>query len=94
MNTETKSTARRAHAPEDDGSDNGQVDCWVARAVYGEDNPDWQLFRQWMLTKAPAWFRSLYIAKGANFATWLRDKPRTRSVIRRWMDRRIKRLRN
>lgn len=83
----------------DDGTDNGNDQnnnfgnaCWVARAVYGEDNPDWRLFRHWLLTKAPAWFRSLYISRGEVFAAWLGDKPRTRSLIRRWMNRRIRRV--
>ena len=77
---------------QDDGSQTNGV-CWVAREVYGQQNPDWQHFRQWLLTEAPAWFRSLYIARGEATAFWLRDKPRVKSLIRRWMDRRIARRR-
>jgi hypothetical protein len=63
--------------------------CWVAREVYGADNPRWRMFRNWLLTDAPRWFRALYIAYGPDFARWIADKPRLKRVIRRWMDRRI-----
>ncbi len=63
--------------------------CWVAREVYGEDNPKWVLFREWLLSKAPAWFRNLYIKHGAEFAEFISNKPKLKSLIRRWMDSRI-----
>ncbi len=63
--------------------------CWVARAVYGAGNPRWLVFRGWLLHRAPAWFRWLYLRHGARFAVWLGDKPRLQAVIRRWMDARI-----
>lgn len=61
--------------------------CWVARAVYGETNPRWIQFRQWLLGEAPSWFRNLYIAHGERFARWIAPHPGVKSVIRRWMDR-------
>ena len=63
--------------------------CWVAREVYGEDNPKWVLFREWLLSKAPAWFRNLYIKYGERFAEFISNKPKLKSLIRRWMDSRI-----
>ena len=63
--------------------------CWVAREVYGVENPKWVLFREWLLSKAPAWFRSLYIKHGAEFAEFISNKPKLKSLIRRWMDSRI-----
>lgn len=68
--------------------------CWVAREVYGEDDPRWRKFRTWMLCHAPAWFQKLYIKFGPRFAEWIHDKPRIKSVIRRWMDARIATLAN
>lgn len=65
------------------------VMCWVAREVYGIENPKWLQFREWMLSKSPKWFRALYLKHGAAVAGWLRDKPRLKSIIRRWMDGRI-----
>ena len=48
------------------GGDGGasKMQCWVARAVYGEDNPRWMLFRVWLMANAPAWFRGLYLRHG------------------------------
>ena len=66
--------------------------CWVAREVYGEDNPKWVMFREWLLTKAPSWFRSLYIQHGERFAAFLRTKTTLKRLIRKWMDSRIKTL--
>lgn len=63
--------------------------CWVAREVYGPENPRWLLFRTWLLTRAPAWFRGAYLRWGPAVAGWLRGKDRTKNLIRLWMDRRI-----
>ena len=60
--------------------------CWVARAVYGESNPRWLLYREWLLGEAPAWFRRLYIRHGERFAIWLAPHSAVKSVIRLWMD--------
>jgi len=73
-------------------SGNSNNSCWVARAVYGSGNPRWLVFRFWLLQKAPAWFRRLYLRHGERFASWLDDKPRLRHLIRCWMDARIARL--
>ena len=45
--------------------------CWVAREVYGEANPQWLMFRRWLLGDSPIWFRNLYISRGEAFANWL-----------------------
>ncbi len=63
--------------------------CWVARAVYGADDPHWRQFRAWLLADAPIWFRTLYIRHGERFAGWLAGRTRVKSAIRRWMDQRI-----
>ena len=63
--------------------------CWVAREVYGETNPKWLQFREWMLTKAPVWFRNLYIKHGEKFAKFISNKPMLKSIIRNWMNGRI-----
>ncbi len=71
---------------------NNNSSCWVARAVYGSGNPRWLVFRVWLLSKSPAWFRWLYLRHGQRFASWLDDKPRLRYLIRRWMDKRVVRM--
>ena len=61
--------------------------CWVARAVYGEDNPKWLIFREWLLTDAPGWLRNAYMKYGPSFAAWIADKPAWKNIIRKLMDR-------
>ncbi len=65
--------------------------CWVAREVYGPTNPAWLQFREWMLTESPGWFFKLYRDYGERFANWVSDKPRIKSIIRKWMDSKIRR---
>lgn len=60
----------------------GAAMCWVARAVYGVDDPRWIMFRAWLTTKAPLWFQSLYVNHGERFADWLRHRPRAKSAVR------------
>ena len=63
--------------------------CWVAREVYGVENPQWLVFREWMLNEAPAWFRKLYLAHGERFAAWLKRNPWLKPAIRHLMDRAV-----
>src|SRR5580704_15452410 len=62
------------------------VPCWVARAVYGVENPRWREFREWLLNEAPVWFRVLYLRLGPSIARWLRLHPAPKPILRRWMD--------
>jgi hypothetical protein len=67
----------------------GKIFCWVAREVYGEENPKWIEFRNWMAIEAPAWFRNLYVKFGERIAEFISNKPMLKNVIRRWMDSKI-----
>jgi len=60
--------------------------CWVAREVYGIDNPRWLIFREWVVTESPRWFFKLYSTHGEAFAQWIADKPRIKHMIRTAMD--------
>ena len=64
--------------------------CWVAREVYGIDNPKWLEFREWMLNDAPSWLRNLYLKYGERFAKFISNKPLGKSIIRKWMNTKIK----
>ena len=64
--------------------------CWVAREVYGIENPKWLEFRYWMLNDAPSWFRNLYIKYGEKIAKFISNKPLVKSIIRKWMNTKIK----
>jgi len=68
------------------------VICWVAREVYGNDNPKWLQFREWMLTKASDNLRNFYIKHGEKIAESIRNKPKIKSIIRKWMDGKITEL--
>jgi len=65
--------------------------CWVAREVYGPENPQWMLFRAWLMTEAPDWLREAYAAHGEDFAAWIADKPLAKAVVKAAMDRVIER---
>ena len=68
--------------------------CWVARAVYGETNPKWLIFREWLFTLAPTWLFKLYIKFGKRFASFIKDKPKIKNIIRHYMDKAIKQINN
>jgi len=63
--------------------------CWVAREVYGAENPKWMRFREWILTKASDNLRNYYIKHGEKIAESIRNKPKIKAIIRRWMDSKI-----
>jgi hypothetical protein len=65
----------------------GEITCWVARAVYGPDNPAWLEFRAWLLGRAPAWLQSLYIAYGPRLAPVVARSPWLKAALRPLMDR-------
>ena len=64
--------------------------CWVAREVYGIENQKWLQFREWLTYQAPRWFDRLYIKYGERFAKFISNKPRVKSIIRKWMNTKIK----
>lgn len=67
----------------------GGFGCWVARGVYGENNPSWLAFREWLVNDAPSWFRKLYFRYGPKFAEFIKNKPRLKTKIKAWMDTKI-----
>ena len=64
----------------------GMAGCWVAREVYGNDNPDWLRFRKWLFQEAPNWLRESYLEYGERFAGWIKNKPFIKRVIKKLMD--------
>ncbi len=60
--------------------------CWVAREVYGEDRAEWMVFRHWLFTEAPEWFRDLYLEEGERFAKFISDKPWLKAIVKKAMD--------
>ncbi len=60
--------------------------CWVAREVYGQDDPRWIEFRTWLIVDAPIWFSKLYCQHGERFALFLRGKPVLKFIVRQAMN--------
>tara|TARA_R110000868_G_scaffold345083_1_gene606184 strand:- start:3303 stop:5183 length:1881 start_codon:yes stop_codon:yes gene_type:complete len=63
--------------------------CWVAREVFGEDNPKWKQFREWLFLCAPLWFFNFYVRHGQSIAAWVKSHPFMKPILRRWMESRI-----
>lgn len=61
--------------------------CWVAREVYGEEDPAWLEFRHWMLTRAPLRRYFRYRAHGERIAAYIANRPGWKARLRKWMDR-------
>lgn len=59
--------------------------CWVAREVFGADNPKWMLFRKWLIEKAPTEFRDMYLTYGPAIAEYIKDKPVLKEYIKLFM---------
>ena len=64
----------------------GNVFCWVAREVYGEDNVRWFIFRIWMRNSAPKWLFKLYAKHGKAYAKFISDKPVFKWLTKKAMD--------
>ena len=60
--------------------------CWVAREVYGKNNPEWVVFRNWLESEAPEWLDTLYTEEGERLAAFISDKPILKSIIKMGMD--------
>ena len=60
--------------------------CWVAREVYGEENPLWRQFRTWLLGSGQPEFVEFYKAHGAEIAREIASQPKTKELIRHLMD--------
>lgn len=61
--------------------------CWVAREVYGEDDPRWTQFRHWLLTDAPKWLLKAYATHGEAVARVVKRVPILKGILRPLMDR-------
>ena len=63
-----------------------QAVCWVAREVYGEDDPKWLQFREWVIGYSPNWFYKAYSKYGEKVAKVVARVPALKLVIRPLMD--------
>lgn len=71
------------------GASKAAAGCWVARAVYGENNPKWVTFRTWLFLDAPEWFRNLYMKHGEQFSKLVNMCPPLKKILRVLMDKQL-----
>jgi hypothetical protein len=64
----------------------GNLFCWIAREVYGKNDPRWFVFRMWIRYDAPEWFKKLYGKYGKQYATFIKNKPILKRVTKYLMD--------
>tara|TARA_R110000744_G_scaffold342207_1_gene447360 strand:- start:44 stop:997 length:954 start_codon:yes stop_codon:yes gene_type:complete len=60
--------------------------CWVAREVYGQDDPKWLQFREWVIGYSPNWFYKGYEKYGEKVASIVNKMPALKAIIRPFMD--------
>lgn len=65
--------------------------CWVAREVYGHDNPKWLDMRDYLLHQAPREFVMFYAKHGPTIAASIVDNDEAKARIRTQMDTIIER---
>lgn len=64
--------------------------CWVAREVYGKDDPRWKIFRKWVIWYAPARFSRWYLKRGAAYAKKVAKRPDLKAKLRVFMDSKLR----
>ena len=66
--------------------------CYVSQEVYGIEGQEWLKFRHWMYHESPRWFKQFYIKHGKTIAIFISDKPRTKNILKYFMDKQIKKV--
>jgi len=64
----------------------GNLFCWVAREVYGKNDPRWFVFRMWVKFDAPEWFKKIYGKYGKKYATFIANKPILKGITKYLMN--------
>jgi hypothetical protein len=60
--------------------------CYVAREVYGVENPAWLEFRNWLLTRGSYRRVTRYAEHGPRIAAYISTRPGWKAKLRKWMD--------
>ena len=60
--------------------------CWVAREVYGADNPRWLYMRDFVMNHAPLEFTLFYAQYGPRIAAEIAADPVAKKRMRVLMD--------
>lgn len=62
--------------------------CWVAREVYNDYSPKWEIFRDWLFDsgKGPNRLQTLYTNYGERFANWISNKTTIKKYLQKLFD--------
>lgn len=71
-----------ANGAYNDMLNSGGYGCWVAREVFGKDNPEWVQFREAMLKKMPQSFVDFYQEHGPEIAQQISEMPEVKEFIK------------
>lgn len=71
------------------GVDSAGEICWLAREVYGAENPRWLRVRRWIEDSAPLEFFTEYLNHGREWAELVRRTPRMKPIVREWMEAKL-----
>jgi len=63
--------------------------CWLARAVYGENNPEWKRFREYIYNIAPHWQKEIYIKYAPRLSRYVKKNNLFRTLLKCWMNTKL-----
>jgi len=70
----------------------GKGGCWLARAAYGEQNPEWQKFRKYIYNIAPKWQKDIYVEYAPRLANYVKRNDIFRKIVKSWMNTKIRNI--
>lgn len=73
-------------------SGGGKGGCWLARAAYGEQNPEWQKFRKYIYNIAPKWQKDIYVEYAPRLANHAKRNDIFRKIVKSWMNTKIRNI--
>ena len=66
------------------------ITCWVARAIFGEDDPRWVMFMNWLHSpRCPSLLRRLYLRFGQRLAPIIKNSRVLNGIVRHLMENAI-----
>ena len=86
INKEKGEKTKAPTVPPGPGQNPPNPPCWVAREIYGTTNVNWRIFRSWLFSDSPKWFRNIYINYGEKFSIWLSKNKWIKPPIKFLMD--------
>ena len=60
----------------------GVMGCWIARAAYGDENPRWRDFANWLFFEAPEWFYDFYRSAGPQLGEFVKLHKSVQRAVR------------